>query len=92
MGSGNGLPEHLSGETAEVNIKHNWLYSVIPADREVTRYSLSEERIDTISEIYLVGYCKNCNTAFTAPVPYSWSRTVLTDMAIPKDGCSGSNI
>lgn len=70
--------EKKSVQEEKPDIKHNWLYSVIPA-------SVNE----TNNEIYLVGYCKQDNKYFTVLLnrDYLANYVVLGDLNIPKWGC-----
>lgn len=78
--SENGAPKILQ-ERAESAVKqepavflHNWLYSVVPAG----------------SEIYLVGYCRGCNSAFTNHLEKdSTGNVMVLPLNIPKIGCAG---
>jgi len=60
-------------------VRHNWLYSVLP--NKVNSQS-SEEAL------YLTGYCRPCDNAFSVEIPKSDSgKILLTKMDIPKWGC-----
>ena len=63
--------------------RHNWMYSfmsaAIPATRESYYYS----------EIYLVGYCKQCDQTFTvlAPIDTVTNKIRLNRAGVPKNKC-----
>jgi hypothetical protein len=67
-------PEMLEAlQTKEqAQMKHSWMYSFMPVR----------------NEIFLVGYCKVCDTVVSSIVPYDIKRKGLTMRAyIPKWGC-----
>lgn len=58
--------------------KHNWLYSFMIVN--------SEE--DITSHIFLAGYDKNCNQAFSVRVPQNVDGTLaIGKVDVPKYGC-----
>lgn len=66
-------------EEEKLNIRHNWLYSVVPI--------VSKDRPNGI---YLVGYCKLDNKYFTVKLNTLSTENMvfLDDLNIPKDGCN----
>jgi hypothetical protein len=73
---GKGIPEEVLKALEDKNraqMKHNWMYSFMPGKGGM---------------IYLVGYCKICNNAFTALVPhYNAHGASVTELDVPKWGC-----
>lgn len=69
-----GLPDN--------DIKHNWLYSVVP---------LFPEPLGIAGGIYLAGYCKNCRSGFTVKMKVSQSigHILIDKLDIPVMGCEG---
>jgi len=70
--------EALAGDEGTQDYRHNWMYSVVPA-------SASNEYWG----IYLSGYCRNCQKAFTVRLPQDTTPTFVTvaQLAIPRWGC-----
>jgi hypothetical protein len=69
-----GLPPELMEalkDSGAAQMKHNWAYSFMMAN----------------DEIYLVGYCKVCDTSFASIVDHNKYTTTLTDAQVPKWGC-----
>ena len=64
----------------ESNVKHNWLYSVVP--------QFPVEGWD-IAGIYLVGYCKQCRNYFTARlvIDANTNFVAINKLDIPVFGC-----
>lgn len=61
---------------------HNWLYSVVPLFPEKDNYGFEH------GGIYLAGYCRNCNMAFTVKLRTAWDHSLTLDaVGVPKDGC-----
>jgi len=58
-------------------VKHNWLYSVVPASVGGS----------TLLHPYLAGYCRNCDQAFSVRIPSDVNGLRVSKMSIPKDGC-----
>jgi hypothetical protein len=73
------LPPELleSLEKKESQLKHNWMYSFMPAT------------IDGFSTIYLVAYCKICDTGVSSKMFINRLTygSITTNMDIPKWGC-----
>lgn len=61
-------------------IKHNWLYSVVPLFTTIP---------DETGGIFLVGYCKQCDSSFTKRLPVNRYATypIVERADIPKWGC-----
>ena len=75
------LPEELkiALESKEQKMKHNWMYSFMPAREQVHDF--------VVDSIYLVGYCKVCDQTVAALVPHDSMHTVVDRAYIPKWGC-----
>lgn len=59
----------------QVLIEHRWLYSVVPL-------------FGGGGGIFLVGYCKNCDTAFSTDISTGEKgEMVLEKAGVPKYGC-----
>ena len=74
----------------DVNIVHNWLYSVVPVgvERTVRDYGggVTTEKMKFPLVAYLTGFCRECRKAFSAPIPNGHTY-VETQMEVPVYGC-----
>lgn len=97
MGETNGgLPPHLSidGDSALPKESgdiwyHNWLYSVVPGDTAVWDFSGGNYDLQNFMGIFLAGYCRNCNRAFTVRLETEQTPGLYKEqqLDIAKEGC-----
>jgi len=71
------LLEGMAKEEKPAVVKHNWLYSVVPASVGGS----------TLLHPYLAGYCRSCDQGFSVPIPSDKNGLRITKMGVPKDGC-----
>jgi hypothetical protein len=62
-------------EVPSAIVAHDWLYSVVPSGPNFG--------------IYLAGYCRNCQTAFTVALDKNFvtGMVKITNLEIPRYGC-----
>jgi hypothetical protein len=74
-----GFAQGDSPAEEKIQIKHNWLYSVVPQFPDDTVFS----------GIYLAGYCKQCRSGFTVKMKadVGVGRVVMDKLDIPVWGC-----
>jgi len=73
----------LPKEKEEPQIKHNWLYSVVPL------FPFADTFEPTTGGIYLAGYCKQCRNAFTVRLQETKTvgHVLIDKLDIPVYGC-----
>jgi hypothetical protein len=72
--------------TEEPVAYHNWMYSFSPGRLPHTLWGNSNEHPVSEIGIWLVGYCKLCNRAFSFPIPVAYVYQEV-ETNIPKTGC-----